>query len=80
MNKIKTICVGDYEYSTGHCLGKGAFGKVYVCSKKNSKNNMQYALKEIKIKSLNSKHEIELIRSEYKIGNKIKHENIVHVE
>ena len=79
MNKIKTICVGDYEYSTGHCLGKGAFGKVYVCSKKNSKNNMQYALKEIKIKS-NSKHEIELIRSEYNIGNKIKHENIVHVE
>ena len=78
MNKIKTICVGDYEYSTGHCLGKGAFGKVYVC--KNSKNNMQYALKEIKIKSFNSKHEIELIRSEYKIGNKIKHENIVHVE
>ena len=40
---------------------------------------MQYALKEIKIKS-NSKHEIELIRSEYNIGNKIKHENIVHVE
>ena len=80
MNKIKTMCVGDYEYNTGHCLGSGSFGKVYVCSKKNSKNNEQYALKEIELKSLNSKDQIELVRSEYNIGKKIKHENIVHVE
>ena len=53
---------------------------MYLCSKKNSKNNKQYALKEIKLKSLSSKDEIELIRSEYRIGNKIEHENIVHVE
>ena len=80
MNKFQTLSVGNYEYNTGHCLGSGAFGKVYVCSKKNSKNNEQYALKEIKLKSLNSKDEIELIRSEYRIGNKIEHENVVHVE
>ena len=53
---------------------------MYICSKKNSKNNKQYALKEIKLKSLSSKDEIELIRSEYRIGNKIEHENIVHVK
>jgi hypothetical protein len=49
MNKIKTMYVGDYEYNKGHCLGSGSFGKVYVCSKKNSKDNKQYALKEIKL-------------------------------
>ena len=84
MSKFKTLSVGNYEYNTGHCLGSGSFGKVYVCSKKNSKDNKQYALKEIKLKYAsshpNSKDEIERIRSEYRIGKKIEHENIVHVE